>query len=324
MSGDERSLLNRVQDFSQADPHVVQRPPATDVATKRGTRELNQPRGIIATPGGWKENWEPTNQTIVIAGAPILVDEQTGFPVHSILIDNWTNQWVWCDTVRRYVPPYTGGVVFNVPSASQQVRLTLQAPPGIGLSGVVAGQFVWWAAAEELLPPSSGFSLVTSGNQPPGAVQHVQIQDTGTTTTASLATQAYESTLKADGALMVETTAGWAVTNTAAVGSASSVSRAPAGVGISHRCTTVSFGFSATTALAGITTVTINLRDGGPGAGTVLFSWSFTLPAATLLPFAISLTGLNFLGTANNAMTLEFAAGIGNLLTFVNLGGYDV
>ena len=126
----------------------------------------------------------------------------------------------------------------------------------------------------------------------------------------------------ADGALVAVAPGQWAVTNGAAVGAQSTISRA-AVAAVRHCCTGIAFCLSATTALAAISTATVNLRDGATGAGTVLWSWQVTLPAATLLPLFVQLAGLELVGSVNTAMTLEFAAGIGNLMTSVSLAGFD-
>jgi len=125
------------------------------------------------------------------------------------------------------------------------------------------------------------------------------------------------------GALLVAPPGSWAINNLPAVSTRATISRAAGAAGVSHVCTGLSFGFSATTPLGAIVTVTINLRDGATGAGTVLWAWQFTLPAAVISPFQLSLSGLNFVGSAATAMTLEFGALVTNLLEFVTLSGYD-
>jgi hypothetical protein len=112
-------------------------------------------------------------------------------------------------------------------------------------------------------------------------------------------------------------------TSNPAAGAQASASRAAGGAGVRHICTALSFGFSATTALAGITTLTINLRDGATGAGGVLRAWTFTLPAAAQAPFSVNLSGLSIPGSAATAMTLESSAAIGNLMVFTSFDSYD-
>lgn len=116
--------------------------------------------------------------------------------------------------------------------------------------------------------------------------------------------------------------AGFAVQSTPAAGSQATISQASGGSGVKNVAESACFGFSATTALAGITTVTVNLRDGATGAGTVLQAWQFTLPAATVAPFSQCVSGLHISGAAATALTLEFSAAVGNLMESVALTGY--
>jgi len=116
--------------------------------------------------------------------------------------------------------------------------------------------------------------------------------------------------------------AAFAIQSTPAAGSQATISQASGGAGVKNVAESACFAFSATTALGGITTVTVNLRDGATGAGTVLQAWQFTLPAATITPFSQCVSGLHISGTAATAMTLEFSAAVGNLMESVALTGY--
>jgi hypothetical protein len=115
---------------------------------------------------------------------------------------------------------------------------------------------------------------------------------------------------------------GFAITHTPAAGSQATISQAAGAAGVKNVAEGVCFGFSATTALAGITTVTVNLRDGATGAGTILQSWQYTLPAAVVAPFGQCFSSLHISGTAATALTLEFSAAVGNLMEYVALTGY--
>ena len=116
---------------------------------------------------------------------------------------------------------------------------------------------------------------------------------------------------------------GWVVSHAPAVSQQATASKAAGAAGVKHVATGLSFGLSARTAVAA-STVTVNLRDGATGAGTILASWTFDLVAATLAPITVSLSGLQLQGSAATAMTLEFGALLTNLLEFVNLVGNDV
>lgn len=78
----------------------------------------------------------------------------------------------------------------------------------------------------------------------------------------------------------------------------------------------------AVTAAAG----TVSVRDGASGAGTVLWPYAVAHAVAagagiqTIAPHTVC--GLNLIGTANTAMTIEFDAGITNELQRVGISGY--
>jgi len=65
------------------------------------------------------------------------------------------------------------------------------------------------------------------------------------------------------------------------------------------------------------------LRDGATGAGTVLWSLQVSLPVNTTWSFALG--GLNIVGSAATAMTIEtVAAPVAASFASVSMTGYDV
>jgi hypothetical protein len=111
------------------------------------------------------------------------------------------------------------------------------------------------------------------------------------------------------------------VVSTPAVSTQASASIAAAAV--RHYADCVNFSAGSTTAPA-LTQMTVNLRDGATGAGTVLASWTVIIPASTgqnVLPFSVC--GLQLPGTLNTAMTLEFSAGLTNLFESASLTFFD-
>ena len=73
------------------------------------------------------------------------------------------------------------------------------------------------------------------------------------------------------------------------------------------------------------TALTITLRDGATGAGTIIWTYQTVVTATTgQLVQPHSVCGLNLVGTTNTAMTLEFSASLPNLIESVSLSGYNV
>lgn len=111
----------------------------------------------------------------------------------------------------------------------------------------------------------------------------------------------------------------WAV-NAQATAGTPSASKAAGAAGVRHVCT----GLSIVVAAGGTaqTPQIFNLRDGATGAGTILAT--FALSAAINGIGGVTLTGLNLVGTAATAMTLEAAgAGAAAVVASVNMFGYD-
>jgi hypothetical protein len=161
------SWMPQVRSFSQADPRVVQRPeginsigdnPVELRDTENGT--LERYADVQVSPGGWWEGWFPTNATITVGGTTTLCDSPLGFPAHTVLVDNWTNQWLLIDGIRRYIPPYTGGWVINAVSGTQIARVELEVPStAVTEIAALGGEYVWVGFAEASLQPSTGIGI---------------------------------------------------------------------------------------------------------------------------------------------------------------------
>lgn len=152
---------------------------------------------------------------------------------------------------------------------------------------------------------------------------------TGTTETprsASLSNSTAASTLTArslSGVQLIERPTRWEVLSTPAVSNQATASIA-AEAGVRHVVDCVTFSAGSTTAPA-LTALTVNLRDGATGAGTVIHQWQVVVANATgqnVVPFTEC--GLNLAGTTNTAMTLEFSALLTNLIESVAMTGYNL
>lgn len=226
-------------------------------------------------------------------------------------------------TLAGAFPVPSGNFSVYVEIAEQEPRIIaplLPSPGSAGAPGIVRLEdgasailaTVWGGGQVDGLAQPPALDVLTQGYVYNGAAWD-------RARSASAAAMAAQSGL---GAPLAAPPGEWTAQSAAAVGVASSAGRAAGGAGVRHVARRVSFGFSATTALGAIVTVTINLRDGATGAGTVLWAWQFTLPAAVIPAFTFG-QEVNFPGSAATAMTLEFSAAVANLLTFCNLGGFD-
>jgi hypothetical protein len=128
------------------------------------------------------------------------------------------------------------------------------------------------------------------------------------------------SAFSATGSELTTTPGNWTVLNTPAAATQATATKAAGAAGVRHVCNSISATFAAG-ATPGAATL-VNLRDGASGAGTIL--WSQYLAAPTGDVRVLTISGLNIVGSAATAMTLEFAAaGAATTLQAVTLTGYD-
>lgn len=115
----------------------------------------------------------------------------------------------------------------------------------------------------------------------------------------------------------------WSINHTPVANTQATITRAAGGSGVRHICRSITATLIGLAAAAE-TTVLVNLRDGATGAGTILWSARLLVVGTTGSETGISLSNLNIIGSANTAMTLEFAAA-GGADTFetVSVSGYD-
>jgi hypothetical protein len=161
--------MPQARQFSQADPRVEQRPEGLDsndfpveITDIRSGRVLKY-ADVQASPGRWDEHWAQTTQPVQNAGARItLVEKDLGFICNSFCCDNWTNQWLYEENLKRYIMPYSGGWILPAPNGYQMARVTLKVPStAFTLQAAIVGETVWMGWHEAFLPPATGISTLT-------------------------------------------------------------------------------------------------------------------------------------------------------------------
>lgn len=88
-------------------------------------------------------------------------------------------------------------------------------------------------------------------------------------------------------------------------------------------CTALAFGIVTQGSAPTAADLVFNLRDGATGAGTILASWTYRVPAsANANLIHVTMDNLWIKGSANTAMTLETSGATGaNVRAYVNLIG---
>lgn len=127
--------------------------------------------------------------------------------------------------------------------------------------------------------------------------------------------------LSSAGALLVSHPGDWSINNTPAAATAATITRAAGGAGVRHVATSIS-ATVATIGTAQAVALVLVLRDGATGAGTILWSKQVVLPVNAV--WEVNISGLNIVGTAATAMTLEFVANnVAASFSSVSLTGHD-
>jgi hypothetical protein len=142
---------------------------------------------------------------------------------------------------------------------------------------------------------------------------------------ASTLTGSIAASQNANGGVLSVAPSNWSVISNPAAGSQATASKAAGATGVRHVGNCISFS-AADTAAPAATLLTVNLRDGASGAGTILWTAEVFIPATAGAQAAAPFEecGLNAIGSSATAMTLEFSAGLANLIEAVSIQGYDV
>lgn len=169
---------------------------------------------------------------------------------------------------------------------------------------------------------ASGSSVaIKSVDTGAGHVVHKSIHDG---TNQVLSGSATNISAKSSANALLTTHAGdWSVTHAPAANTQATITKAAGASGVRHVCTSVSATFAAGASAPTAAVGTLNLIDGATG-GTPIASWIIGVEATAgrTTPFVI--TGLNIVGTAATAMTLEFAAAGGaNTYQSVAMTGHE-
>lgn len=114
----------------------------------------------------------------------------------------------------------------------------------------------------------------------------------------------------------------WSVVSTPAAGAQASASKAAGAAGVRHICAGILITHGAIAAPVATAGQWV-LRDGATGAGAILAAGQVAIPAAVFQGTPFLLSGLAIPGSAATAMTLEFTAGLANLLEGCTLFGFD-
>jgi hypothetical protein len=104
----------------------------------------------------------PSNGAALAATSPKL-DQQLGFPAHSVIIDNPTKLWIWIQSAQRFACPGLMGAVWQIPKSAEKAEAAVRAPQGVVQPGIGTATQVTLTFCEAFLMPSPGIIHTAGG-----------------------------------------------------------------------------------------------------------------------------------------------------------------
>lgn len=116
----------------------------------------------------------------------------------------------------------------------------------------------------------------------------------------------------------------WVETHAPVKATQATKSKTAGAAGVRHVCNWLTITLANNNTGSVQTLLAFNLRDGATGAGTILATFTLALPATAGDCRVLTLSGLNIVGSAATAMTLESAAApAAETAASVSFGGYS-
>lgn len=271
----------------------------------------------------------PAASGAAVAGNPVLMGASDGVNIRNVIADSNGRLQVG-GSVASGSPPAANPIQVAGSDGTNVRVIGTSAPVGIGNATVAAlGMSVAGVDATantNVITPQS-VNLAQYGFL--AIAQHLF---NGTTwdrvRSASLAnypTAVTTTSVNKIGVQLGEKGARWSVVSAPAATSKATASIA-AEVNVRHVVDCVSFSATASAAIL-TNSLTIAVRDGATGAGTVIWEWVVNpvnsgTGAQSVQPHSVC--GLMLTGTTNTAMTVEFSSGITNVSEAISFSGFNV
>jgi len=115
----------------------------------------------------------------------------------------------------------------------------------------------------------------------------------------------------------------WVLNSAPAANTLATATKAAAGAGVKNVLIALSAAFVAGAVAPAAVNVTVLIRDGATGVGTILWSRVLSLPAVAGEHRGFDISGLRIDGTPNTALTVEFSAA-GGANTFESVAAYGI
>lgn len=145
--------------------NVANQPGVVDLASRATMDRIGDVAGRVG--GHQREAPTPYRTTGFLPGQAetidmtnaVDLDQELGFPAHSVIADNPTKQWIFLSSAQRWIPPGTIGYVMQIPKAATKAQARWRAPDALAQPGIGTAKIATFTFCEAWLMPSPGFGI---------------------------------------------------------------------------------------------------------------------------------------------------------------------
>lgn len=87
---------------------------------------------------------------------PTDLDQQLGFPAHSVIVDNPTKRWIFVHAAQRFACPGLTNAVWQIPKAATKAQAAWRAPFGVVQPAIATATQATLTFCEAWLMPTPG------------------------------------------------------------------------------------------------------------------------------------------------------------------------
>lgn len=265
------------------------------------------PERVVETPSGTK------------------VNIGLGFTARSIVVDNWTNQYVRLPAAGQTILPYTVGAVRKC-EGTTSAELRFEAPGGYAEPATVAGETVEAIFTSEDLAYAAGTSVAPSTAALPQVVKSSDSEASAYTDVYPIGGKTLSSTVRAFTAIAGRSLTYVSITEVAKPVDLFAVSTPAAGaqatvtfagsVGAAHMLTYLAASIFGS---GGLGATSLQILD----AATVISSVDMSVPAINNAQQNPN-PSPNVQAAVGDAMTVQFAAAVANLSQKISAGVTEI
>ncbi len=112
---------------------------------------------------GQAETIDYPSNGVAITATTARLDQELGFPAHSVIVDNPTKFWFFIQSAQRFACPGLMGAVWQIPKAATKAECQVRAPQGVVQPGIGTATAITLTFCEAFLMPSPGIIHTAGG-----------------------------------------------------------------------------------------------------------------------------------------------------------------